>query len=141
MQRTITVAAAGGPGRVFAATLLTALAVDAVLVTISTAVPALRGSYAPAAGAAGALAHIAAATTGTAVGLLCARPVVNRVGWSFCLTVTVVVITAVQPWLPPVGSAVRALTTGAALPIVEAALGLTLAACAGTVAWLVDRRR
>jgi ABC-type Mn2+/Zn2+ transport system ATPase subunit len=40
-----------------------------------------------------------------------AQPVVERIGWSFCLAVVVVVVTAVQPWLPPVGTAVHALSS------------------------------
>ena len=65
------------------------------------------------------------------------RPVITRIGWSLLAAVTVVVITGVTPWLPPVGTAVRALeTVPVALPVValDAVLGLALAgaACALT---------
>ncbi|MFC4945280.1 hypothetical protein [Pseudonocardia sp. GCM10023141] len=118
VQRTITTASAGGAGRVAVAPVLVALAVDVVLGALSVAVPALRSAtpYPAAALLAGGLAHLAAATTGTAVGMLCARPLVMRIGWSFCIAVSVVVITAVQPWLPPVGSAVRTLTAHSGAP-------------------------
>jgi hypothetical protein len=72
--------------------------------------------------------------------VLCARPLVTRTGWSFFLAVGLVTITAGQPWLPPVGSAVRALTTGASPPLGEALLGLLLAASAAAAAMAVDRR-
>lgn len=143
VQRTVTTAAAGGPGRLAAGTLLVALAADVLLVALAVTVTAVRASepYPLPAVLAAVLAHVAAATTGTAVGLLCARPLVTRIGWSFCLAVTVVTVTVVQPWLPPVGSAVRALTAGGPAPVLEAVLGVVLAGAAAAVVWAVDERR
>jgi hypothetical protein len=143
VQRTVTTVAAGGHAAVAAATLLVALAGDALLVAMAVGVPALRGPYGypPSTLLLGTLAHIACAAAGTAVGLLCARPLVQRVGWSFCLGGTVVVVTVVQPWLPPVGTAVKALTGGGPDPLVSAGLGLALAVGAAAVCWLVERRR
>ncbi|MGH3899846.1 MAG: hypothetical protein ACRDTA_16695 [Pseudonocardiaceae bacterium] len=142
-QRIVTTIAAGGPGRLAAGTLFVALAADTVLIALSVTVSALRatGSYPPQALLSGALVHIAAATTGTAVGLLCARPLVTRVGWSFVIAVSVVTITSVQSWLPPVGSAVRALTTGGPAPVAQALLGLALAGAAAIIAGAVDKTR
>lgn len=142
-QRVVTMVAAGGPGRLAAGTLLAALAADAVLIGVSVTVPVLRAAepHPPHGVLAGVVAHLAAATTGTAVGLLCARPLVPRIGWSFAVAVPVVTITSVQPWLPPVGSAVRTLTTSASVPLGEAALGCLLAGAAATIAWAVDRTR
>lgn len=67
---------------------------------------------------------------------------ITRIGWSLLAAVTVVVITGVTPWLPPVGTAVRALErVPVALPTVavDAVLALALAvlACALTT---VERR-
>ncbi|GAA5126408.1 hypothetical protein [Pseudonocardia adelaidensis] len=140
-QRAVTIASAGGPSRVTAATLLVALVGGLVLAALSVLVPALvsRYPYPPPVLLAGALAHVACAATGTALGLLVARPVVARIGWSFCIGVAVVMVTAVQPWLPPVGSAVEALVSGG-LPLVEAALGVGLVVAAGLVSWAREIR-
>ncbi len=142
-QRTVTVASAGGPGRVAAGTLLVALAGGLLLAAISVVWPAVTGAhpYPPRILLLGALAHVAAAGTGAAVGLLCARPLVARIGWSFSIAVTVVVVTAVQPWLPPVGTAVGALADDGPPPVGAALLGLALAGAAAVVTWAVDRRR
>lgn len=141
-QRLVTMAAAGGPVRLVTGTLLVALAADAVLVLLSVVVPVVRAAdpYPVEAVLSGVLVHVAAATTGTAIGMLCARPLVTRIGWSFLLAVSVVTVTAVQPWLPPVGSAVRALTSDAPPPLGEALLGLLLVAAAAAVAVAVDRQ-
>ena len=142
VQRTVTVAAAGGRAAVAAATLLVALTGDLVLVLGSVLGPALLTRYAhpPDTIVLGLAAHVACTTAGTAVGLLCARPVVRRIGWSFGLAVTVVVVTAVQPWLPPVGTAVAALSSAGEPPLVSALLGLAAAAAAALVSWRVDLR-
>ncbi|GAA3048759.1 hypothetical protein GCM10010464_11260 [Pseudonocardia yunnanensis] len=141
-QRLVTMAAAGGPVRLVTGTVLVALAADAVLVLLSVVVPVLRAAdpYPAEAVLSGVLVHVAAATTGTAIGVLCARPLVTRIGWSFLLAVSVVTVTAVQPWLPPVGSAVRALTSDAPPPFGEALLGLLFVASAAAVAAAADRR-
>jgi hypothetical protein len=143
VARTVTVVAAGGRGPVAAATLLVALAGDLVLVALSVLWPIVTGHYDYLGGALGlgVPGHLAGAAAGTAVGLLCARPVVRRIGWSFCLAAVVVVVTAVQPWLPPVGTAVLALTSGGPAPVGSAVIGLGLAGLAAAVAWWVDRRR
>ena len=72
---------------------------------------------------------------------MCARPVVTRIGRSLLLGVTVIVVTAVQPWLPPVGTAGGALAGSGLPPLPATLLGLVLAGAAATVGWLVDRRR
>lgn len=143
VQRDVTVAAAGGVGPVTTARLLVALAGNVLLVVLPVGLPAVltRYPHPPSMLLLGAVAHLAAATAGTAVGLLCARPLVLRIGWSFCLAATVVVVTAVQPWLPPVGTAVHALTTVGPPPVAAAAAGLGLAVVAAVAVWAVDRRR
>jgi hypothetical protein len=140
-QRAVTIASAGGPARVTAATLLVAFAGGLVLTALSVLVPVVvsRYPYPPPVLLAGALAHVACAATGTALGLLVARPVVRRIGWSVCIGVAVVMATAVQPWLPPAGSAVEALVSGR-LPIAQAALGVGLAVVAGVVSWAEEIR-
>jgi hypothetical protein len=143
VQRTVTVAAAGGRGRVAAGTALVALAGDLAVVAAAVLWPNVVTHYDYVTGVLwpGVLGHLACAGTGTAVGLLCARPVVRRIGWSFCLAAVVVTITAVQPGLPPVGTAVHALTAGGAPPIGSAVAAMAAVGAAAAVSWRVDRRR
>jgi hypothetical protein len=143
VRRTVTVTAAGGRAAVVTATLLVALAADLLLVAVAVLFPLVTGryEYPPAVLVMGAVAHLACASAGTAVGLLCARPLVGRIGWSFCLALTVVVVTAVQPWLPPVGTAVRALSSGGGVPVGPALVGLSAAGAAALLSWWVDTRR
>jgi hypothetical protein len=144
VQRHVTVAAAGGPWAVARGVLLACLAVDVLLAALSTVRPLVPlithvYPYAPAELIGGFLAHLATAATGTAVGLLCARPVIPRIGWSLLVAVTVVVVTGVTPWLPPVGTAVLALeTVPVTVPVVaaDALLGLALAGAAAALTTL-----
>lgn len=142
VQRTVTVAAAGGHGAVVAGTLAVALAGDALLVAASVLVPVLFTPYAhpPALVLLGVAGHLACALTGTAVGLLCARPLVTRVGWSLCAGAAVVLLTVVRPEVPPVGTAVRALTNDAGAPLVEVAVATAVLVAAAVVATVVGRR-
>ncbi|MCE3551051.1 hypothetical protein LWC33_06225 [Pseudonocardia sp. RS11V-5] len=131
VQRDVTVAAAGGVGPVAAGTLLVALAGDLGLAVLSVLWPVVVTPYpaSPSIILTGLLAHLAAGATGTAVGLLCARPWIRRVGRSLLVGAVVVIATAVQPWLPPVGSTVQALADGAGpgAVVLPAALALLLA--------------
>ncbi|MCW0216068.1 MAG: hypothetical protein OJJ54_22190 [Pseudonocardia sp.] len=144
VQRTVTVAAAGGQVPVAAGTLLVALAGDLLLAVLSVAWPVVATGYPhpPAVLVEGLLGHLACATTGTAVGLLCARPVIGKIGWSLLAAVFVVVVTGVQPWLPPVGTSVAALEAGAGYPplALGAVLGLALAGVAAGISAAVARR-
>lgn len=146
VQRQVTITAAGGPGRVAAGVLLTCLLADLVLVAVAVGWPMLTTRYAfPAeAVAAGVFANVGVAATGTAVGLLCARPVMHSVGWSAVAGGGALFITGAQPWLPPVGLAFWELdadpvpTVGLAL---QAALGLALAALAACATVVAHNRR
>ncbi|GAA4536119.1 hypothetical protein [Pseudonocardia xishanensis] len=133
VQRSVTVAAAGGPGPVAAGTLVVAVAADVLLSTLSVAWPLVATPYgaSPATVLTGLLAHLAAGLAGTAVGFGCA--LLPRIGWSLAAGVIVVLATAVQPWLPPVGAAVAALETGSGSLIVPVGVALLLVA-AGTAA-------
>lgn len=146
IQRHITIAAAGGWPRIARGILVTALLADAVLVLISLAAPKILGHpypYSPRDFLIGALSHLASAFAGTAVGLLCARPLINKIGWSFVCALLVLVITAVQRWLPPVGTAVDELShQPAAGPLaLDAAIGLLLAVGATVICTVAGNRR
>lgn len=144
VQRSVTVAAAGGPGPVVRGTVLVAFAGVVLLTALSVGAGSV---VAPGASAAhvveGVLAHLAAGVAGTAVGLLVARPLVARIGWSLLIGLIVVLCTAVQPWLPPVGAAVAALADdrGPSAFLVPLAVAFLLVGAASGVAIGVARRR
>lgn len=145
VARLVTEAAAGGPAVVARGVLAACLLTDIVLAAASTAIPLVTRGYPYSAAEllGGGLAHLATAAAGTAVGLLCARPVIERVGWSLLVAVTVVVITGVTPWLPPVGTAVTAIAAApVSLPAValDAVIGVLLAVVASMLTTRLRRR-
>lgn len=143
VQRAVTVAAAGGPGPVAAGTLLVALAGDLLLTLISVGWGVAAARAVPAAAVVvGVLAHLAASGTGTALGLLCARPLVPRIGWSLLIGAVVVIATAVQPWLPPVGASIAVLADGGGpnALVIPLVLAPALAAGAAAVSALASGR-
>jgi hypothetical protein len=146
VQRQVTIAAAGGPARVATGVLVTCLLADAVLVAVAMCWPMLTTDYAfpwPAV-AAGLLAHVAVAGTGTAVGLLCAQPVMHSVGWSAVVGGGTTFIAVTQSWLPPVGLTLRGLNDSPVPTVtlaVQAALGLALSAVAAALTVVAHNRR
>jgi hypothetical protein len=143
VQRSVTVAAAGGPGPVVRGTALVGLAGTLLLTAVSVGwgVAAARGTS-PAHAVEGTLTHLTAGLTGTAVGLLVARPLVTRIGWSLVIGLVVVLSTAVQAWLPPVGAAVAALTDdrGPVALLVPLAVAFALVGAACAIVTRVARR-
>jgi hypothetical protein len=90
------------------------------------------------------LAVLLERATGTAVGLLCARPITRSVGWSVVAGGGALLITGAQPWLPPVGLALRELGGGLVPTVglaVQAALGLALAGLAAGATVIAHNRR
>lgn len=146
VQRQVTIAAVGGPARVAFGVLLTCLLADLVLVAIAICWPMVSTKHDFPAHTVtnGILAHIAVTATGTAVGLLCARPVIHSVGWSVLAGSGALFLTASLPWLPPVGLTFTALndtpvpTTTVAT---QAGIALTLSALAASTTTLVHNRR
>jgi hypothetical protein len=146
VQRTITLVAAGGWPRVLAGVLAVCVLGDLALVALSVLWGVLTtGSPTWSTVVIGVLAHLASALTGTTVGLLCARPVIQHPSTSLLLVVGVVILTATQPWLPPVGWAVEALSKPDRDPIpllfLDAGLAAVLACAATMVSVVVARRR
>ena len=113
VQRSVTVVAAGGPGPVAAGTLLAALVGDLLLTVLSVGWGAATTTARRSddhrdrrTGPSGGDGHGDRAR-------LAVRPSARaRIGWSLLLGVIVVVVTTVQPWLPPVGAAVAVLVDG-----------------------------
>lgn len=135
VQRTITIVAAGGWGRLLAGLVAVCVLADIALGALAVLWPMMVTAY-PYGWSTivlGLLVHLASALTGTAVGLLCARPVIHSPSVSLCVVVGVVALTAVQRWLPPVGSAVAALGKPAseAIPVLalDVAVAVALRAC------------
>jgi hypothetical protein len=133
-HRAVTTVAAGGAGRVVAATVVVVLVVALPLAVLAAVLPAVLvpGGFPTAAVVAALVAHAVAAFSGTAVGLVAARPLVHRVGWAASGVAVVLVLTATQPRLPPVGDAVRLVgETGVSAPGLAAALGADLGVAVG----------
>lgn len=143
--RSVTVASVGGPAAVTAATALVALLLSSTLAVLVVTAPGVisPSGFPPSALLAGVLAHLCSAVAGTGIGLVTARPLISRVGWSFVVAALVVVMTGVQPWLPPVGAAVRALND---VPLSVSPLGIDLVvafgflAVAATASWAAAKR-
>ncbi|WP_433798953.1 hypothetical protein [Actinomycetospora sp. CA-084318] len=139
--RPVAAAAVGGPGRWVAATVVAATVLALGPVLLAVGLPAvLHGGFPPATVGGAVLAHVTAAVAGTAVGLVCAPPVVPRPGASAAAAFVVVVGVATTPWLPPVGTTVRAVDAGGVRPV-DLVVAVLLLVAAGTVWWVVARRR
>ncbi len=114
VRRAISGVTAGGPARVLLAEAVLALLLGAVLCVVGLGFPILAGRHVwtGADVVAGLLAQLTAVLAGTAVGLLCSRPVVPRPGYSLVLALVVVIALPVTPGLPPVNTALRILAGG-----------------------------
>lgn len=142
-------AAAAGPVRVHAAALLTA-STGALLAGAAAAAVALltgdRSGEGPGTTAlAGALAVVACALTGAAVGALCSRPLVRRRGHGILaatLGSLLALVVAASPARGAVSALVAAGRSGVVpLPLTPLAVAVLLAAGAGTAACLAAARR
>lgn len=144
-DRTVATAAVGGPARWVVAAAGAALLLEVPAVVVGALLPALLqpAGYAPAVVGEALVAHLTAALTGTAVGLVCSRPVVDRPGWAAAVAGVVVIVTATVPWLPPIGTTVRALDAadGSALDPLDPVVAVVLLAAAAAGWWAVARRR
>jgi hypothetical protein len=72
------------------------------------------------------------------------RPVITRFGATVLTALIVLLVTAIQPWLPPVGAAITALANAPPPTrqlLVDAAAGLALAVCACAITVAIGRRR
>lgn len=146
--RQVTVAASGGWPRLQAGVMITCLVGDMVLLACAVLRPlvplgGVSYPYSSRMVLVGVLAHVAAAGTGTALGIALGRPLIGRIGWSAVLIGLTVLATITQPWLPPVGAAILTLNGSApslSVLTLYAALGLLLSGMAGWLTVIVERR-
>lgn len=114
VARTVTVTAAGGGVPVVAGVALAGSAGVVVLSVLAVLWGLVAGFRTATPGNLldGLFGHLACGLTGVAVGLVCARPVIRRVGWALLAGLAFVLVTGTRSWLPPVGTAVAVLGSG-----------------------------
>jgi hypothetical protein len=92
----------------------------------------------------GALAHLAGASLGIAIGLPCSRLLVNRVGWTVIAAVPALAAVLLVRWIPLANPMLSAMASGrpatGAVLFGALASAVALAFSAGTVGFLVRRR-
>lgn len=105
IQRSVTVVAAGGWGRVLSAVAALTVVVVAVLALLATWWPVLTNPhpYTVSDVVVGYAAHLVCGLNGAGVGLLLARPVIARSGHTFLWVTAVVVVTFAVGRATPVG--------------------------------------
>ncbi|MFI9387325.1 hypothetical protein [Kutzneria sp. NPDC052558] len=147
VQRHVTLAAVGGWRRLLFALVGAAGVLTGGLVLLATFVPALihHHPYALSDIALGCVAHVIAAVTGIALGLLCARPMIPTTGWSLVAVMGVTLAVLVFNQLPPVGAMAHLLFDNAPVPVVAVLAQVAVAAVIGGlgfgVVYGVGRRR
>ncbi|MBW4717627.1 hypothetical protein [Saccharothrix obliqua] len=111
VRRAVTVVAAGGWGRAQAAvTLLSCLAVTAVALAAAVVPPLVQPRpYPVAVVVLGFAALLVCGLTGVGVGVLCARPVITRHGWSALTAAALAVAAFLFGQVPPIGNVLGAL--------------------------------
>jgi hypothetical protein len=114
VRRAVTGVTAGGPGRALLGEILLSLLVGALLAGVGLLFPIVSGRHVWTGAdlVAGLLALLTSVAAGTAVGLLCSRPVVPRPGYSLLLALVVVGALPVTPGLPPINPMLRSLSGG-----------------------------
>jgi hypothetical protein len=113
IQRSVTIVSAGSTRRALAATVAVAATGCAVLTAIGLALPNLVGSHVITldALAIGAAAQLAAGLVGVALGLLCSRLVVRKVGHALLAALAGILAVLLAPWTSPVMPLVRLLSS------------------------------
>lgn len=112
VQRSITIVNTGGVGRVLVADLCVAFAGCVVISVLGLLYPLTTGHHvlSPAALVVGLLAEVTGGCSGMAVGLLCARPVIRRAGWSMATAVLAAFALLLIPGMPPMNRVFRLMT-------------------------------
>ncbi|MBB5954196.1 hypothetical protein FHS29_000766 [Saccharothrix tamanrassetensis] len=110
VRRAVTVTTAGW-GRTQAAVTVLSCAAVTVVALFAALVPVLTQSrpYPPATVALGLASLVVCGLTGVGVGVLCARPVITRPGWSVLAATALVVLAFLFGRTPPIGNLLGAL--------------------------------
>ncbi|MGC4941318.1 hypothetical protein [Kribbella sp. DT2] len=103
-QHKITVVMIGDPLRVLAITVAVVLTWCVPLIVIGLIYPIVTGSHTVTAGdlAVGTVAQLAAAMIGTAIGLLCSRLVIPRIGIATLTAAAAILAVLLLQWLSPI---------------------------------------
>jgi hypothetical protein len=150
--RWVLLANARRPSDVVVAIAVSALLYEAALIAIGLGYPLVTGHHTVTVSGLviGAVAEFTCALVGTGVGLLCARPVIVRTGFSTLTAIALVLAVLLVKALPPVSPMLRRMTDGSAArttladvaPFVGfAILGAAALYGCGALAHRVGRRR
>jgi len=103
-QRKITLVMVGDSLRVLAITVAVVLTWSVPLVVVGLIYPIVTGSHVITAGdlTVGAVAQLAAAMTGTAIGLLCSRLVIPRIGIATLTAAAAILAVVLLRWVSPI---------------------------------------
>ncbi|MFD8492462.1 hypothetical protein [Amycolatopsis sp. NPDC059657] len=147
VQRLITLSHARKLAPVLAGAILTVLVCAAALTAISEtwAFASHLGNVSLGHLGLGALAHLACACAGIAIGLPCSRLLVGRIGWTLVAALITLIVVMLTHWLPIVNPMLRALAADVPPgpgPVFAgfAASAIALLLSAGAVGILVYRR-
>lgn len=149
VHRAITVVSAGRSHRVLLASMSVVALSCLVMTGAGLGIPMLMAGH-PVTGLdllVGTEAQLTCAAVGTAIGLLCSRPVLRRPGFALVVALGLMGLALFTPGLPPVNTVVRALggaTTSAGLlgPVTGLlALSLGVLAVSGVLTQIVVTRR
>ncbi|GAA1290215.1 hypothetical protein [Saccharothrix xinjiangensis] len=146
VRRAVTVVAAGGWARVQVAASAVSAAGALGLALVAAVVPVLTQPrpYPLAVVAQGFGGLAVCALVGVGVGVLCGRPVVDRVGWSLLAVTALVVLLLLFGRTPPVGNVLWSLSHGDGVPgalALSGAIGVLLVAGATALATALGPRR
>ncbi|MEV0677615.1 hypothetical protein AB0I60_13945 [Actinosynnema sp. NPDC050436] len=111
VRRAVTVVAAGGWGRSQAAVSVLSCLLVTVVAAFAAVLPVLTQgrSYPPGTVALGFASLLVCGVVGVGVGVLCARPVITRHGWSVPAAAALVVLAYLFGQAPPIGNVLGAL--------------------------------
>jgi hypothetical protein len=149
VQRQVVVTAAGSARRVLVATVAVALTGCLLLIAIGLVYPIATGHHTVTAGAllVGAIAQLAGAFVGVALGLPASRLVIRRFGIAMVIAVTGLLAVVLIRWISPVNPLVRLLSnadrpgdTVARLAVLTGWSAVLLAVSVITTQWLAGRR-
>lgn len=112
VQRQVTTVAAGGSRRMLGAAIAVTFTGCLFLTALGLIYPILTGDHVVTAGAVlvGAVAQLAAALVGTALGLLTSRLVIPRLGIAMVVAVTALLAILLVRWISPVSPLIRLLS-------------------------------